>query len=468
MSPRVLLHRLLLFLVSLLVFEGLIRKWVGGGLVGNLVFFLKDAVCFVLLLLVSRAPRNRYLQGLSSSVASFAFALTPLIVVTMFHDPVLGLFGAKQYLLWAAVAMAVIAAYLPDGERSFFRLLGWMAVLTIPTTLVAVYQQRLPAGHWLNLTPDGGTMLGFSSGGYLRVTGTFVFVAQYCMFLNALCFAIPAAMSGRTKNVIWKVMTSAWLLVPFFIVGTFITGSRGAVIGNAAIIGISLLLLLSRGGGTAARFAGGLTIISAVSLWYLRDNYPEFFAAYDARSEAVGDVSHIEQMVDRISTGLFGWVGGLPPRAPASLTGYGLGVMSNGSDRISEYAASWRRDGFWTETDQSTTLFEGGFYLVVIWYGLRLLMIARVLGWAMQIRSIRFLLPATFAAGFVAVIGLIGTLSIQPPVAIWWWLAVGSVACLHAFDVRENSRKRRAAKLAGDAQVSGVKHEGRTIETAGV
>lgn len=466
MNPRILLHRLLFLLVTLLVFEGLIRKWLGGGAVGLMVFIAKDIICLAMLFLLGRCPSNVYYRQLSSKIGGFTLALMPLVLMTGAKDPVLGIFGAKQYLLWSVVALAAAAAYVPNYNKLFFRLLTWAAILVIPTTLVAAYQQRLPAGHWLNTTPDGVALIGFSAAGQLRVSGTFSFLAQYCMYLNALCFAIPAAMSQPAVNPFWKLLKSSWVLIPFFIAGSFITGSRGAVIGNTVIGGLGLLLLVVRGGGRAAGLAVGLTMIIAVSLLILRDSYPEFFAAYDARSEAVGGVSHAEMIVDRVATGLFGWTGGLPPKAPASMFGYGLGVMSNGSQRVSQYAASWRTEAFWTETDQSTTLFEGGFYLVVIWYGLRLFMIVTTVVWSMQIRTFRFLLPAAFASGFIVVVGLIGTLSMQAPYAIWWWLAVGSVACLHSFDVATRKRAT-SARQARSSHDSPTAHAAIT-ETAGV
>lgn len=442
MNTRILLHRLLFLLVTLLVFEGLGRKWLGPGPLNTALFVTKDIICFLMLLVLSSAPVNAYSRKLSTLVLSFAFFLSPLVLITFIYDPMLGLFGAKQYLLWSVVAVSMTAAYIPQGSRYFFELLTWIAILAIPTALLAVYQQRLPASHWLNTSPDGAMLEGFSAAGYLRVSSSFSFVAQYCMFLNALCFAIPASASQRLVNPVWRALKSPWVLIPFFLVGTFITGSRGAVVGNTIILTMGMILLLARGGSRAVGVAFALTAFALVSLSILRDSFPEFFSAYEARTETSGGETHTQQIIQRVSTGLFGWTEGLPPRAPATLLGYGLGIMSNGSQRISEYAASWREGAFWTETDQATTLFEGGFYLVIFWYGLRFFIIITVILWTLQMRAMRFLLPAAFAAGFVIVVGLVGTLSIQPPVAIWWWLAIGSVACLHAFDTQAIRQKR--------------------------
>jgi hypothetical protein len=78
--------------------------------------------------------------------------------------------------------------------------------------------------------------------------------------------------------------------------------------------------------------------------------------------EGASEASHTIEMEKRIESGLLDWTDG-SAQAPPSLFGYGLGVMSNGSEKLSPYAAKWRSDN-WTETDQATTFFEGGWYLV--------------------------------------------------------------------------------------------------------
>jgi hypothetical protein len=37
-----------------------------------------------------------------------------------------------------------------------------------------------------------------------------------------------------------------------------------------------------------------------------------------------------------------------------------------------------------------------------------------------------YFIPGAFTQAFVVTIGAVGTLSTQPPIAIWWWLGVGT------------------------------------------
>jgi hypothetical protein len=100
--------------------------------------------------------------------------------------------------------------------------------------------------------------------------------------------------------------------------------------------------------------------------------------------------------------------------------------MSNGSDTFSDYAAHLRLVAGWTETDFATTLFEGGLYLVVVWYGFRYYMIYQTTRRFLTDVHEGLSLPASFCQANVILLGFIATLGMQPPLAIWWWLAIGT------------------------------------------
>jgi hypothetical protein len=199
------------------------------------------------------------------------------------------------------------------------------------------------------------------------------------------------------------------------------TGSRGAVLTDLVVLavacGLSLMKFQAR---SAIRF---VVIFAALFFLLIVMQYavPDAFEVYSAREDGqlVGASSEIR---DRVYDSFFGWTSDI---STTPFLGYGLGIMSNGSDSLSQYAAIIRGNS-WTETDFASTLFEGGIYLVVIWYLFRYFVIfqcvRRFLGTNTDILSV----PMAFAVGIVMVIGLLETLGIQPPIAIWWWFAVGS------------------------------------------
>jgi hypothetical protein len=436
-----LIHRVLSSVILSVVLEGIARK-IAPHALGVLIFFAKDILTGVLLLLCLQTNLNAEASLLLGIVGILVMLLLPCLVLTGLHDPLLALFGLKQYALFPVVAVAMSQAYLPCHRRELYSLFRLIAFSVVVTTLVAVAQNRLPAANWLNLSVAGDDLGGFSAGGYLRVSSTFPFVGQYCFYLNALCYCLPAYFHFRRLSTTRAEKLLIVVLIALFIIGVFVTGSRESVIGNAAILGVAGLLSAFLVGKKAIVNLLVFALIGGVLLVVIRSQHPEFFGAYDVRSAGNEEASHKTEIEQRIASGLLQWTGGAA-NAPPSLLGYGLGVMSNGSDKVSEYASGWRSTGYWTETDQATTLFEGGWYLVFVWYGFRLWVIVFSLGLALKMRQLESRFTACFAMGFIVIIGITGTLAIQPPLAIWWWLAVGLVTCLFHFDRVQPTGKRR-------------------------
>jgi hypothetical protein len=444
MSPfQLRIHRCLCLLIFSMIFEGVARKLVPSSL-GAAIFFFKDLVAAILLLMLLTGKPNAAARRWLGVMGGLFVLLGPCILLTAVKDPLLAVFGTKQYILFPTVAVAMCAAYLPYHPRQFFSLFKWIALSVIITTLVAVAQNQLPASNWLNLSVGGDELGNFAAGGYLRVSSTFPFVGQYCDYLNALCYSLPVyfifnkVFSGRAASI------QTIILIGLAIVGTFVTGSRTSVIGNAGILSAAGLLLIICGGLRAISKMIIPVVCGIALLALIQSQYPEFFAAYQARVSGTGEASHTIEMKKRILSGLLDWTDGTV-EAPPSLFGYGLGVMSNGSDKLSNYAADWRRNGYWTETDQATTFFEGGWYLVFVWYGLRFWVIISSLALVTKLRRLEFRIVACFVWGYILVIGVTGVLAIQPAVAIWWWLAVGLITCLGHFDRVQRKNKQTFA-----------------------
>jgi len=415
--------RFLLFsLVLVLTFEGLVRKKAPG--VGKVVlFFLKDFVVGLIWICVLRVPKPREAKFLIYAYWTVAIFMVPVVIATALHDPLLAVFGVKQYLLFPIVGIATFVAYKDMPVESLISFLRRTAFLVIPTSLLALIQLRLPADHWLNLSVGGTSLEGFSASGLLRVSSTFPFVAQYTMFLNAQVFFVVVALYHLKGLTVWRKVLH--LSLPFLLIlGSYITGSRGAVLGDAAIVVLALGLIAMKGHAARAFQAGLLVALLYLAFLVVKELSPSSFAVYSEREQGqlIGVSSEIQH---RVFDMLFGWMWGIPG-APASLIGYGLGVMSNGSDLLSSYAQSWRGEGSWTETDYSTTLFEGGFYLVAVWYAFRYFIIFETTRRFVTATSRDFVIPAAFCQGYVILTGVLATLAIQPPVAIWWWISVGT------------------------------------------
>jgi hypothetical protein len=407
-------------LVVLLVFEGLLRKMLPGGL-RVAVFFAKDFVVLIMGMLVVRLPKPEPIRALWRAYLGLLLLFIPVVLATATHDPILAVFGAERYLLMPMVAFCVYAGFEHvgmDGIRSYA---GKLALLLIPTTLVAMVQLKLPADHWLNSSVAGESMEGFAAGGKLRICSTFAFVSQFGMFLSAELFVCAIVFSGfRRMAALQKIMYGS---LPFaLLVSSYATGSRGTVLGGAVIIGIAAVFGFKKGLHRQLMKFLLLAAFLFLSFLILQVAFPDAFVAYGEREEGkyLGLSADNKERTFGMFTDLF------MDGDRLSLFGSGLGTMSNGADQLSSYAYSIRKNGFWTESDLATTLYEGGIYLLIVWTAFRFWVIFHTAGRVLRVAD-DYTIPSSFCEGYIVLIGVIGTLGIQPPLAIWWWMAVGLV-----------------------------------------
>lgn len=427
------LQTIVALLVLTIILEGLLRRLVPA--LSLPIFFLKDLLALLsgMLLLFGKPPRAaRSILGLQAAVF---ILISPCVIATALHDPKLALFGLKQYDLFPFAGAALCAAFLPARRKALLSFCGMVAWTIIPTTLVTLLQQRLPADHWLNKSPDGESLQRFSAGGQLRVSSTFSFVSQFCMYLNAYTGYLGiAAFADWLPRRGLQALRNLLLLIPFYLLAVYSTGSRQAVLGGGIILVLSFVIMTA---GRGRKYLPGLVLTGLAGfllLGGLRLLNPESFKAYDARTAAIEEVDaagNTGAAIRRVSKGLSNWIN---EAVSGPVFGKGLGVMSNGTEKLSNYATVIRSEGFWTETDPATVVYEGGIYLMVIWYGMRAVTILWGFSATVTIRSPALAAGAALCWGPLIVIGALGTLSIQPPLSIWWWLDFGLILCLREFD----------------------------------
>lgn len=237
------LRRLLSLLVVVLTFEGIARKALPAFSVS--LFLFKDAIVTIMAFFVVQMPEAPALVALWRAYKILAVLFVPLIIATGWNDWWLAVFGAKQYLLFPMVGFATFYAFQNTRVEQIVRFFRWTSLLIIPTAVLALVQLRLPQDHWLNMSVSGDSLRAFSAGGELRVSSTFSFVAQYSAFLNAQLFILMLALhEWRKRSPVWKVVI--FFLVPLLVMSSFVTGSRGAVVGNLTIILVAVVLILCK------------------------------------------------------------------------------------------------------------------------------------------------------------------------------------------------------------------------------
>jgi hypothetical protein len=448
-------RKLLYALMTVMVFEGILRKLLLP--LSMVIFFAKDLLCVASIVVLWKSYLPSALVSLKSTWIKMFFLFIPLLYFTGFKDPILAFFAFKQYLLYVVIAGLVVMSFPLRETDAFRRFLFFAALMLVPTTVVALLQNALPASHWLNTSVGGESLEAFSAAGYLRVGSTFSFTAQYSWFLNAESFLLASsffmqpAFDSKIGKIITPFIYGALLLM--LAVSAFVTGGRTAVLGCGGTLAVGMALISIK--RPQWFLSKGLVIIAVAffSLGALRVAQPQYFLAYEERSTndpSAGAVANNAQVAGRISEGFTGWtVWFWDQDVPAMVLGNGLGVMSNGANQLSSYAARIRNSGFWTEGDVPTTFWEGGLYLAIIWYGFRILIVVLCFRLWYSIKDQTLAAAASVPLGYVIIHGLIAQLGMQPPLSIWWWLAIGIIFLLHSFYYYQQaiSRKPKPANL---------------------
>lgn len=446
---RIYIKKLLYVLVFVLIFEGLMRKMLPSAL-GLLVFFLKDILCIMAIFSISKAKLNGLALMLFKNWKTVMLVFIPPVVFTVFHDPILSIFGLKQYLLYMIVGVMMPFAFPPDKMDEFKKFVTCICLALIPTTAVAVLQNSLPASHWLNLSVDGGSLEGFSAAGRLRVSSTFSFTGQYSWFLNMVCsfwamsFFWPKG-EVKEKAKSWQIIYLAATGVSLLI-GTFITGGRSAVLGCGVCLALGLAFAAIKSPGQIV--SKGLTGIAVftVVLGGIRAAKPEFFAAYDERSSDNDSGTQSEEMKGRVQGNFLNWTNWVFEQdIVAIMFGNGLGVMSNGSEKISQYSYDLKLESTGTESDFDTTIYEGGIYLAIVWYTFRLWMIMFCLGIWQKMRRKEWGVLLSFLLSYIILNASIGAVGKNPPVNIWLWLAIGSVLIIKNYNDQQDKLLKESA-----------------------
>lgn len=449
-------ERLLYAMVFILVFEGILRKLIPS--LSTLIFISKDILCIIGLYYVNTALINNSGIKIFDRWKIALLLFIPPIFFTALLDPVLAIFGLKQYLLYIVVGVLMPIAFPSDNIKQFEKIVFFVTILLIPTTLVAILQNSLPATHWLNLSVDGGSLEGFSADGYLRVSSTFSFTGQYSFFLNLATPWLACIIFWPKQNIDMK---RPWLLKIYYFVavmslmiGVFITGGRSAVLGSGLCLILGLVFSAIKAPGKIVirgliGFAFFITVFGVV-----RTVKPEYFAAYEARSSDQENGTQNQEMVNRIEGSFLGgtkWI--FDQDIVAIIFGNGLGVLSNGSEKISRYAGSLKDNlGIDIESDFATTLFEGGLYLAVVWTSLRLWAIFYCLKVWYSIKQKEWAILTSFLLAHVTLTACLGVLGKQPPLNMWLWLSVGAVAVIKNYTEYLDNKELavKAEEIAAD------------------
>ncbi|UEG52654.1 hypothetical protein LLH06_17020 [Mucilaginibacter daejeonensis] len=446
--------RLLYALVTVLIFEGLIRKLVPSSL-GLSIFFLKDILCVIGLFFVLKNARfSKLLNRINDKVKNTFSLFIPIVLMTLINGgPILAIFGLKQYLLFCVIGFLTPIAYPPNKINDFKTFVFFLVLTLFPTVGVATLQNSLPSSHWLNLSVDGGSLEAFSAAGRLRVSSTFSFTGQFSWYLVLVCpclallLLLPKDKTAKSLNPITKIISIGAVICLF--VGAFITGGRTAVLGCATTLILGFVLASFRSPGKLVKRGAIAVAVLIIGTGAIRIAKPEYFEAYDARSQGYGGRTQSEEIQSRVEDSFFSWTKwGMQQDMISILFGNGLGILSNGSEKLSNYAAAAKQSAF-AESDVDVTFWEGGVYLMLIWYFFRVWLIIFCFNVWKGIKDEDWAVAASFLLSYIILNALMSAIGKQPPLNLWLWLMVGCIITVKNYtDYVESLKKDKKRVLS--------------------
>lgn len=325
------IRRLIWLYFWLLIFEGVLRKWVLPQL-SNPLLIVRDPVVLLIYVLAIQArvfPRNAWMFSLA--VIAFLSLAVSFLALWPYLPPgrivLVSGFGFRTNYLHLPLVFLMPRVLRPEDVKR----IGWWVLLAIvPMSLLMVAQFQAPPGSWLNGTASGEGEQIVAALGKVRTAGPFSFVVGVVAYFGlATGFLIWAALRrGVYRN--WVLLAAGVALL----IGIAVSGSR-SVVGGCAVVVSSLLLVLFMRPGAVNRF--GQALLVTVVLGFLVTKTPVFKEGLGVLTERFSAVAEAEEQ--SIAVGLISRVFGnfseavrVYPDAP--FLGYGLGIGTNGGAKF--------------------------------------------------------------------------------------------------------------------------------------
>lgn len=235
----------------LMIFEGVLRKWVAPSL-SSFIFFIKDP--FLLYVYIQALIWGFYYRSLAFLFFLFvSFLIILLSLFNIFFQPegvVIYLYGVRNYIFY--LPLIFVIPYFFD-RKDFLNVARWSVILVIPAVVLSMVQYFSPPSAYINkgIADEGFVFL--VAEGIVRPYGFFTFTMGHVLFVSSIFVFILTFYFTRLKLLGGKLEPYFWVLVLVsFSLIFFTTGSR-SVYAYALLVVMLLFfmnLIFSRKGVT--------------------------------------------------------------------------------------------------------------------------------------------------------------------------------------------------------------------------
>ncbi|OYQ63513.1 hypothetical protein B9G53_16595 [Pseudanabaena sp. SR411] len=414
-------------ILVIVIIEGALRRWAFPQ-ARDLIYFFKDLVLIGSYIGFASQPRSivdRY-----PFIKELTVVITIICCLQAFNpslgSPIIGLLGIRAYLLY--IPLVWILPHLFDSEIDLRNFLRNYLFLSIPVCILGIIQFFSPADSPLNLYVAGEESGIAKVGEFVRITGTFSYLAGLTVFL-AVCFTLLIVLISEERAFKWQIIYG--LELALVTVNSFMSGARGIILYEIIFTITYLISLFFTSHKAASNFIVRLfvpiTIAALLAVIYFQPALQAFSDRVETASDSVSD------RIIGSFTQVFSYAGDRSD-------GYGIGATQSG-------AASLRRlldlpNGEELPTHEGETgrvMIELGLLGFILWYGLRIVLLISLFSVFSRLRH-PFYKDLALAIFLFQLINITGQLVTNPTMLVYFWFFSGFIYLLPVLEDKERQR----------------------------
>src|SRR5438270_2839965 len=321
----------------LLLFEGVLRKWVMPRFSDPLLI-VRDPVVLGIYYYAIRArvfPRNFWVNslwiiGFLSLVATILLARFSLVSGYVPTIPLLEvtLYGIRSNFLHLPIIFVIASVFDEEDVKKFG---WWIIVLMIPMCLVMAAQFKASPDSFINRTAGLSEAEQLTAGGgKIRPPGPFSFISGPVFYMSAAAAFLIYGALRRTVYKNWLLISSGTALA----IGIFISGSKTSVIAVLLVVVALIAILIVRPravnkfGWTLIIVAVGALIVSRLPIF--KEGFQILSDRFTSAAEAT-ETTVVRGTIERI---ISDFTEGFKNFGSFPIFGYGLGIGTNVGGRI--------------------------------------------------------------------------------------------------------------------------------------
>lgn len=345
----------------LLIFEGVLRKWMAPQW-SDPIIFVRDLIVIALYtwaFLTRRFPWNRFV------IASLWLGGVMLIagMLPAETNVFVALYGWRVNFLHLPLVFLMAEVFTLQDVKAAGR---WLLLLSLPMAVLMVLQFNAPYASWLNAGAGGEPGQLGAAFGRIRPAGTFAYGNGISLFYPLVLAFVLFAEVIRGAYPLW-LRTAGGIGI---LVAVPVSGSRSLLLCLALVGGAYLLLLViqPRALATAGRFLIVAAIAGAAvaSMEFFGEGFEVLQERFVAASLSEGGVQGAAGRFVSIFTEP------IPYLFNAPIFGYGLGLGTNGGATL----AVGHRTFLLAEGEWARIILESGAVLGLLFILLRIVIVS--------------------------------------------------------------------------------------------